>query len=149
VKCGEKKRARAHDAIDQGIGAYVNMLAVEWWDPKRRFVMSRFIRDVLPNLTDVKDAVRRYGDYIKARLKYHEESGPVMKMGMLIDKIRARLAAKAGKPAPVPLFQSIPGYLHRVSSNIWKTTSRFCGANWMPNLGCWAYFVSPDGEIVA
>lgn len=141
-----KARAVIHDLIEEHLPIAIKLSEMDCQlvdDFKSKFVMAQFVRDYLP-LKSTKDAVRNYGAFIKAKLKYYETTIPVMNMGRFIDKIRAGLAKKNAKISTVPIFQQMKGVIVRLSSNIYRTTCKHEGGEWICKMGIWGYFVNTE-----
>lgn len=141
-----KARSVIHDLIEEHLPIAIKLSEMDcaiMQDTKRKFVMAQFVRDYLP-LKSTKDAVRNYGTFIKAKLKYYETIVPVMNMGRFIDKIRAGLARKNSKISTVPIFQQMKGVIVRLSSNIYRTTCKHEGGEWIIKMGIWGYFVNTE-----
>lgn len=147
-----KARAVIHDLIEENLPLAIalrNQDTSTYQDVKLKFVMSQFVRDYLP-LKNAKAAVRHYGAFIKAKLKYYENSLPVMNLGNLIDKLRLAYAKSKNKPVKPPLFASMKGVITRLSSNVFKTSCKKEGGGWVLKLGMWCYFTDTEtGECFA
>ena len=149
LKCAVVKRDRAYAAIDDYLACYVKIEEYQsHFDEKRRFSLIDFCRQALPNI-GAHWARRQYGAYIKARLKYFEESKPVFNLASLVNKIRAGLAKKRGMPTPTGIFESMKGWVHRLSCNPFTTSCRHSGAEWIDRMGIWGRIIDCDtGEVL-
>ena len=142
ISTANRKREKAHDSIDQFLAIYVADLE-NANVPKARFVLIHFVRGAMPWLKNPVAAVRRYGDYIKARLVSFSDRQPVMNLASLINKMRQAVAKRLGR-AMKAMFSEFPGVLHRLASNAFKTSHRHSGAWWLPKFGIWGFFEDAD-----
>lgn len=132
----EAQRDRAHAAIDSLIGPWIAALNTQ------RFVMKAFLAVACPWLTNHKAAVARYGLYIKHKLVEYRDTLPVRKFVKFVDAIRAALAKRLGRKAPPKTFDTIKGFVRRISSFRDNTRSmRTPGCTWMHNIAVWGVMV--------
>jgi hypothetical protein len=83
--------------------------------------------------------VRRYGDYIKGKLKGAEFHSATRGLAEYVDRIKKAIAAKTGK-AFIPMLQQFKGELVRWSSNVFQRSASTVGAAWMSRFGIWGWF---------
>lgn len=139
-KCAANKREFIHAAIDAGLFTHLQELRCI---PGQRFVMVRFLEQVVPGRKNYKAAVQRYGSYIKAKLKGHEAHPAVVGLANFVDKIRKAQAAKAGK-AFTSMFSRISGEIIRISSSLFCTYAARYGAAWLAGVGVWGWYQNHD-----
>ena len=149
IKCASVKRDRAYSAIDRELSWYVKSEELQCiFVYNHRFILIEFCKTALPWMKP-EWARRQYGAYIKARLKFFEGKLPVFNLAILVNKIRDGMAKKAGKPVPAGMFESMKGWVHRLSSNPFKTSYRHIGAEWLNRMGIWAQWIDCEtGEVL-
>ena len=135
-KCAANKRERIHAAIDANLFTHLQELRCT---SGQRFVMVRFLEQVVPLRKNYKAMVQRYGSYIKAKLKGHEAHPAVVGLARFVDKIRKAQAVKAGK-AFTSMFSRISGEIIRISSSLFCTYAARVGAAWLAGVGVWGWY---------